>query len=179
MQGRYGSKWIDLWRTGETDEQGYDTGMSNAMQMWAQDLSGFADKPQCIQYALDAMSANPFPPTLPEFREVCRDHARRSANESPKKLGYKMTEEDREKQAEMASYVAAAVKSMPKRDEDSAGLFWATNPRSQFAASQVCLEAADGNAAMRRIKGELVAQGILSSDGKLLKKWDGTQFIPA
>ncbi len=179
MQGRYGSKWIDLWRTGETDSEGFDVGMSNAMQMWGQDLSGFADKPQCIQYALDAMSTSPFPPTLPEFREVCRDHARRAAHESPKKLGHKLSEEDREKQAEMASYVAAAVKSMPKRDEDSAGLSWATHPRSQFAAAQVCLEAADGNATMRRIKGELIAQGVIAADGKLLKKWDGTQFIPA
>lgn len=75
MQGRYGSLWLDRWRTGETITRGgktFDAGLLNAKAMWAADLGGFAQEPHRIARALDACKARPLPPTLPEFVEMCR-----------------------------------------------------------------------------------------------------------
>ena len=68
MSGLYGVKFTDLWN---------GTDIASVKAIWAQKLGGFADKPECIKDALNALDERPFPPTLPEFLTLCRTAANR------------------------------------------------------------------------------------------------------
>lgn len=68
MSCTYGSKFFDLW-------SGQDGDVVRAF--WASKLGGFHDKPDAIKLALEALDERIFPPTLPEFLEMCRTAARR------------------------------------------------------------------------------------------------------
>lgn len=69
----YGSKFADMWR-------GVD--LESVKRTWAEKLGGFAERPEIIKHALDACDDKPWPPTLPEFIGMCRDHARRQGPQS-------------------------------------------------------------------------------------------------
>ena len=64
----YGSKFADMWR-------GTDPVQLKAV--WSEKLAGFHDRPEIIRHALESLDDRPWPPTLPEFLEVCRNQARR------------------------------------------------------------------------------------------------------
>ena len=70
LQGNYGTRFLDMWRSGQTNIDGDDVGLQNAMSLWAEKLGGFRDKPEAIRRALDALPEHP--PTLPRFVELCR-----------------------------------------------------------------------------------------------------------
>lgn len=63
MEAMYGARFHDAWR-------GTDLHLVKAT--WAERLAAFEDEPQCIRFALDSLDSKPFPPTLPEFIELCR-----------------------------------------------------------------------------------------------------------
>lgn len=174
MQGLYGSRWADLWRTGQTNAQGLDDGMQNAMEVWGQELSGFADQPECIKYALEVSSGKAFPPSLPEFREHCREYGRRKQQDTMK-LEHKLTPEEREQQKAMAEKIASAVKKPESFDD----LAWAKKPRSHHAASAIYSEAKAGNSVLKEIFDDLVTRGWMEATGKLLKRWDGVAEVKA
>lgn len=70
LQGNYGTRILDMWRSGVTDTNGDDVGLQNAMDMWADKLAGFRERPDAIRRVLDTLPKHP--PTLPEFVELCR-----------------------------------------------------------------------------------------------------------
>ena len=70
LQGNYGTRFLDMWRSGQTNIDGDDVGLQNAMSLWAERLAGFADRPDAIRRVLDTLPKHP--PTLPEFVELCR-----------------------------------------------------------------------------------------------------------
>lgn len=70
MQGNYGSRFLDMWRTGQPLADGTDAGLRNARELWAKKLAGFAEHPERIGRALQCLP--PHPPTLPEFVALCR-----------------------------------------------------------------------------------------------------------
>lgn len=70
LQGNYGTRFLDMWRSGQTDTNGDDVGLQNAMDMWAEKLAGFRERPDAIRRVLDTLP--PHPPTLPEFVALCR-----------------------------------------------------------------------------------------------------------
>lgn len=70
LQGSYGTRFLDMWRSGQTNLDGDDVGLLNAMALWAEKLAGFRDRPDAIRRALDNLP--PHPPTLPEFVGLCR-----------------------------------------------------------------------------------------------------------
>ena len=70
LQGNYGTRFLDMWRSGVTDTNGDDVGLRNAMDMWAEKLAGFRERPDAIRRVLDTLPKHP--PTLPEFVELCR-----------------------------------------------------------------------------------------------------------
>lgn len=61
---------MDMWRSGQADTNGDDVGLQNAMDMWAEKLAGFRERPDAIRRVLDTLPKHP--PTLPEFVELCR-----------------------------------------------------------------------------------------------------------
>jgi len=70
LQGNYGTRFLDMWRSGQTDTNGDDVGLQNAMALWAEKLAGFRERPDAIRRVLDTLPKHP--PTLPEFVELCR-----------------------------------------------------------------------------------------------------------
>ena len=70
LQGNYGSRFVDMWRSGQILADGTDAGLKNALAQWSEKLVGFSDQPERIRKALSALP--PYPPTLPEFIALCR-----------------------------------------------------------------------------------------------------------
>ena len=70
LQGNYGTRFLDMWRSGVTDTNNDDVGLLNAMALWAEKLAGFRERPDAIRRVLDTLPKHP--PTLPEFVELCR-----------------------------------------------------------------------------------------------------------
>lgn len=68
IEALYGSKFLDMWR---------GTDMENMKATWAEKLGGFADQPDALRGALEALDSRPWPPTLPEFIILCRESAAR------------------------------------------------------------------------------------------------------
>lgn len=110
MQGLYGNLWVDKWRLGSVGPDGLDEGMKNAMEVWADELSGFADRPDAIAHAISECASSEYPPNLPQFKEYCRGHMRRTVSVTPM-LGHKITPEERAQQKLMADKLADLVKS--------------------------------------------------------------------
>lgn len=63
MEAMYGARFHDAWR---------GTDLAHVKGMWGAKLAGFHDQPERLKFALNALDAKPFPPTLPEFIELCR-----------------------------------------------------------------------------------------------------------
>jgi hypothetical protein len=70
LQGHYGSRFINMWKTGQILDDGTDAGITNAMEIWSYKLAGWADKPETIKRTLQNLPAEP--PTLPQFCELMR-----------------------------------------------------------------------------------------------------------
>lgn len=70
MQGHYGTRFLNMWRTGQDLPDGRDAGMVNAMNHWAEKLGGYKDHPETIKRALENLP--PEPPSLPQFAEILR-----------------------------------------------------------------------------------------------------------
>lgn len=154
MAALYGSKFADLWRS---------TDPAKVRAMWADKLAGFADKPQAIKAALDALDERPFPPTLPEFIALCRDAAKRIGTAVPA-LPHKLTRGDHERIAQAALDAKRAV----DRENMDKVEFWATHPRSHQHLRFI-LDAARNDPSFERHVDSMVARGICSADGNALK----------
>lgn len=70
LQGSYGTRFLDMWRSGQSNIDGEDVGLLNALGLWAERLGGFRERPDALRRALDTLPKHP--PTLPEFVELCR-----------------------------------------------------------------------------------------------------------
>jgi hypothetical protein len=70
MQGHYGSRFLNMWRTGQVLPDGTDAGVANAMDHWSRKLAGYAHSPETIKRTLDNLP--PDPPSLPQFCEMMR-----------------------------------------------------------------------------------------------------------
>ena len=88
MQGHYGTRFLNMWKSGDTLDNGQDAGLYNAQKTWAEKLAGFEDYPECIAYVLDRLPEAP--PTLPQFVEMCR----RAPRKEPLMLVHNLTPED-------------------------------------------------------------------------------------
>lgn len=112
MQGNYGSRFLNQWKTGQRDQDGEDVGIKNAMEVWAKKLGGFADMPDAIKIVLDYLPSDP--PSLPEFVNLCRDAGRR-LSENIKRVEYQPTDEEKKRAAESVQSIRKVV-SRDRRD---------------------------------------------------------------
>ena len=74
MQGHYGTRFLNMWRTGQTLPDGNDAGVVNAMNHWAEKLGWYVNSPDTIKEVLERLPIEP--PSLPQFAEMLR-HAYR------------------------------------------------------------------------------------------------------
>jgi hypothetical protein len=70
MQGHYGTRFLNMWKTGQELPDGRDAGVVNAMNHWAEKLGGYKDHPETIKRALENLPLEP--PSLPQFAEILR-----------------------------------------------------------------------------------------------------------
>jgi hypothetical protein len=70
MQGHYGTRFLNMWKTGQVLPDGNDAGIVNAMNHWAEKLGWYVDHPQTIKTVLDNLPTEP--PTLPQFCDMLR-----------------------------------------------------------------------------------------------------------
>jgi len=170
LTGVYGSQFTGKFSTG-IDRDGVDRGIENAKAVWSDELSGFADNLDAIGYAI-RNTDDKFAPSAREFLSLCRAAPRKDVPS----LEYKPSAEDIERSREAAKSASEAVK--PKHFD---GLMWAKRPKSAIAMAFV----ADGKKhagrfpALARIFDQLVADGIATSEGKLIKRWDGLAWVNA
>lgn len=112
MQGHYGSRWLNMWKIGQTLPDGSDAGIVNAMNHWAEKLGGYKDHPETLKRALENLPAEP--PSLPQFIE----HLRHSYVEKPVlRIERQWTQEELEKNKQRAAECMAKIREslrMPK-----------------------------------------------------------------
>lgn len=162
FEGRYGSLFLDRWR-------GCD--MANVRATWAEELANFADKPECIGHALRTLGTQKYPPTLPEFLEACRQAPRKEAPA----LRHVPTAEDHDRARVAAEKAANAIK---KINGDGIDEHWATHPRSVMQLKFI-FDAAARDPRYQRCIEQMVAQGVCTDDGHLLKAYRDGQWWPA
>lgn len=165
MQGNYGSRFLNQWKTGQTLPDGTDAGLKNAMACWAEKLGWFVDHQERIRRVLDSLPADP--PSLPQFVELCRLSR---ADEKPA-LPHKKTPEEREHQREMSQRIGQAIGSGKLRD--GIDEHWATHPRSA-AQLRMIFDAAERDPRFQRCIASMVELGVCSADGRLLKRYAGS-----
>ena len=130
MQGNYGSRFLNQWKTGQLDKDGADVGIKNTMATWARKLSGFSDMPEAIKSVLDNLPDDP--PTLPGFVTLCRDAGRR-LQEKALRIEHKMTAEEKERADKAAEAVKRNIDKQEKRDHKA----WARRLKERHDAGEV------------------------------------------
>jgi hypothetical protein len=68
MQGNYGSRFMNQWKTGQTLPDGSDAGVVNAMNHWSEKMGGTSAA--TIKRALEQLPEEP--PSLPQFLALLR-----------------------------------------------------------------------------------------------------------
>lgn len=160
LEALYGSKFADMWAGADIER---------VKAKWTEKLLGFADHPGVIRQAVDALDDRPSPPTLPEFMSLCRDAARR-AGTAHRALPHKPTPEERQHQHELAKRLGDVMGA--KKSADGIDEHWATHPRSQHHLRFI-FDAAANDKRFGKCIDQMVADGICTADGKLLRSYSG------
>jgi len=104
MQGNYGSRFMNQWKTGQTLPDGTDAGVVNAMNHWAEKMGGTSAA--TIKRALEQLPEEP--PSLPQWMALLR----RSYVEPPVlRLGNELTAEQRAANKRRIAELIAKVKN--------------------------------------------------------------------
>jgi hypothetical protein len=133
MQGNYGARFLNQWRSGQMTADGQeDIGIRNAMAVWGRALAGFVDHPKALAIALDNLPDSP--PTLPEFVTLCRETARRDRDDTSR-LPYQPTPDERARADEAARAASGAVSVAGKLDPKA----WAKKLKARNEAGESLL----------------------------------------
>lgn len=166
MQGNYGSRFLNQWKTGQVISQGEhagkDAGLVNAMAFWGEKLAGFRDKTECIVRALNTLP--PDPPSLPQFVDLCR---MAPANDRQAALPFKP---DPKRAAEFAAKLKAIVAGEHRGGDP---IFWATHPRSQHAMDFILSAAKAEPARFQPCIDKLLDDETIRPNGQLLYRYRG------
>lgn len=104
MQSHYGTRWMNMWKLGETLPNGLDVGMVNAMDAWAIKLGPYHDKPETLKKVLDHLPAEP--PSLPQFMELLKNCYVPTNN---LQIDNQLTEEQKQKNREKIQEILRTV----------------------------------------------------------------------
>lgn len=170
MQGNYGTRFLNQWKTGQTLADGTDAGVKNAMAFWAEKLGGFADQPERIKRTLDALPSEP--PSLPQFIELCR----MARPDDKPALPHKLTADEQRHQREKSLRLGEAVGSGKLRD--GIDVHWATHPRSTMQIAMI-FDAAKHDQRFKPCIEQMVSDGICTSEGRLLKVYRNQRWESA
>lgn len=176
LQGIYGTSFTSKFSTGVNAQTGVDDGWENAKAVWAEDLAGYVDRLEIIAAALKHVDPDR-PPTSRQFLQLCNEQAKHAELRQPQKaLPYVPTADDRERAKAMANQ---AAKSISGKADDFDPLLWAKKPKSQKAMDAV-IDGAKRSDKLRQVLDELIQNGVVSTAGKLLKRYKGQgQWVAA
>jgi len=79
FHGMYGNQLLDKFRTGQMNDSGEDLGLLSAQAVWLNGLREFDFNTIRLAVARCEVKHKTFPPTLPEFRDLCKACAPRQA----------------------------------------------------------------------------------------------------
>ena len=104
LQGNYGTRFMNQWKTGQSLPDGSDAGVVNAMNHWSEKMAGTSA--ETIKRALEQLPEEP--PTLPQFMALLR----RSYVEPPVlRIGNELTAEQMAKNRQRIAELIAKVKN--------------------------------------------------------------------
>jgi hypothetical protein len=103
MQGHYGTRFLNMWKTGQVLADGADAGVVNAMNHWSEKMGGTSA--ETIKRALEQLPEEP--PTLPQFLSLLR---RCYVEPSALRLENKLTAEQIAKNKKRIAELIAKVK---------------------------------------------------------------------
>ncbi len=127
MQGHYGTRFLNMWRTGQVLPDGNDAGVVNAMNHWAEKLGRYVDRPDVIKKVLEALPIEP--PSLPQFMELMR-HAWTAP--ATAMLERKWTAEELERNKQRAQEALAKIReSMQGKIHGHRGDYRPSNQRTE------------------------------------------------
>jgi hypothetical protein len=75
LHGMYGNIVLDKYRIGQVDDKGEDIGMATARSVWLNGLREFDTGIVMKALGKCADKHKTYPPTLPEFRDICKTFA--------------------------------------------------------------------------------------------------------
>lgn len=165
LQGIYGQQFTGKF---SKIESGIDVGIANFKESLATRLAGFVEHPESIGYALSNLPTSHCPNVL-ELLEI----AQRAPKKRAQAIEYKQSEEDIERSRRMAEKATQAVRS-----HVSPMHCW-EYPRSQLVAEYL-FDASKHRGRFQRLASVFdkhVMDGVISDSGKLLKRWDGFEWV--
>lgn len=174
LQGNYGKKFISMWASGVM-VNGEDSGLLIARKTWAKKLAPWISRGDVIRAVLDNLPPTKVP-DLPEFEDRCREMAKemarkqREAESTANAIGYAPTPEDIERQRAAAAALAETARAKTVVAGVSS-MDWARKPGSQIALDAITDEVKRGNKTLGRVFDELVAEGVATPEGVLLKRY--------
>lgn len=161
LHGVYGTQFSGKYHQGVL-VNGVDAGLENAMQVWAEELAGFADHGEALKYALDNIDPR-FPPSSKEFAAL----ARRAPAKKVPMVEHKIDPEQLARGLEKLQETQKQV-TKPTRDD----LDWARKPRSAMAFAAVySLATRDEDDRFAEIVENLRTAGHVSGD-RLVRRYD-------
>ena len=102
LHASYGNKMLEMFRTGQVDDNGNDLGVLSAQRHWAVALRDVDASLLAPALNLCKRTHKTFPPTLPEIEELFRSAAKLRQYQTPPKVhpALPMSEEVRQKNLE-------------------------------------------------------------------------------
>jgi hypothetical protein len=120
FHGMYGNQLLDKFRTGDLNENGEDRGILSAQAVWLNGLREFSFETLKLAVGRTADKHKTFPPTLPEFRDICRAVAPKVAVQRDPAPALGMSDEMRAKVRE-ANRQALAEAKMKRMESNQFG----------------------------------------------------------
>ncbi|NML34915.1 hypothetical protein [Paraburkholderia antibiotica] len=111
LHGMYGNSVLDKYRIGQVDEKtGEDVGMATARSVWLNGLREFDSGMVMKAIGKCAEKHKTFPPTLPEFRDLCKLFQPTKWIQQPSAPRLEMSEALRSEQAERTRQSIAQIR---------------------------------------------------------------------
>jgi len=110
LHGMYGNSVLDKYRIGQVDDNGEDVGMATARSVWLNGLREFDSSMVMKAIGKCAERHKTFPPTLPEFRDLCKLFQPTKWIQQPQAPRLEMSEALRSEQAERTRRSIAEIR---------------------------------------------------------------------
>ena len=164
LQGVYGNQFVGKFANGQVID-GKDVGYENAMQVWSEELGGFADNPDAIAYALRNLGAT-YAPSVLEFANLCRQAPKKSLPALEAPVADPVISK---KSLDVAKEAVHGNKDMHA---------WAKRPRSQHALNLLLRWCKENDSDAKRYYKDLMERGHVDG-ATLVNHWDGVRWARA